>query len=816
MERYEQIRVIGQGAFGKVYLVTRKSDGKHVVTKEIPIDDLPKVERQSALNEVKVLKLLKHPNIVAHYDNFVADKSLVIVMEYAPGGTLHEFIQDRNGTLMEEDHVLQFFAQLLVAIDHVHSLNILHRDLKTQNVMMNRSRSVLKIGDFGISKVLSSKITSAQTVVGTPCYISPEICEGKMYAKKSDIWALGCILYEMTTLKKAFEGPNLPVLVLKIMQASAALVPIDSSYSQRLDKLIHHLLQKKPENRPSIHSVMATPVVVNALLNLCTDVGRLPCARHSQTSVEIVREASGEGGPPHQVYRMGSLGKYRQRSFFQDDSQTQGQDTQTKAVAKSVVYLWGGGSTVPMKLSVPNMLTDSGIVSVACGRSQRAGATEDGKLIFWELVSGSLATTRFSMTQSRGPRGAGRGPLVFEPRLIGGLKTTVIKKVACGDMFTACLTDKGILMTFGSGINGCLGHGDTNDVSEPRLVHEMLAHETVEIACGANHMLAITSEGGLYSWGKGDKGQLGLGADCDQHSPRKVQVPVESPPARACCGVDCSLVITESGQLLAAGNNRHNKLTLDHIDISSEEDSKTLTNPPSPPHTSTSTLTSQPPTTVDLPSDPVTHRPDHMTSQGSGNVPVILNLIKDRPGAMAGSFYLSNLRAMKGNNKEDTSSPPALPVASAPGSVRSSSVFTLSGSELINSESIVSVAMGTNHIAIITAGTECLTCGDNSYGQLGYHRDKELVTSGGNKPSAVEVLTGKQMELVSCGDFYTIVSCRGGEVYSWGSGRRGRLGRDASEDVFQPQLIPFEHLSHSVQAVNSAHSVTLLVTRPDS
>ncbi len=140
------------------------------------------------------------------------------------------------------------------------------------------------------------------------------------------------------------------------MQASAALVPIDSSYSQRLDKLIHHLLQKKPENRPSIHSVMATPVVVNALLNLCTDVGRLPCVRycwfngkpkiqfpsgylyyklhttiliphrHSQTSVEIVREASGEGGPPPQVYRMGSLGKYRQRSFFQDDSQSPGQD----------------------------------------------------------------------------------------------------------------------------------------------------------------------------------------------------------------------------------------------------------------------------------------------------------------------------------------------------------------------------------------------------------------------------------------------------------------------------------------------------------
>lgn len=95
--------------------------------------------------------------------------------------------------------------------------------------MLNKKRSVVKIGDFGISKVLSSKITSAQTVwllciyvvvqyvkliniiiikvVGTPCYISPEICEGKAYRKKSDIWALGCVLYELTTLKKAFEGP---------------------------------------------------------------------------------------------------------------------------------------------------------------------------------------------------------------------------------------------------------------------------------------------------------------------------------------------------------------------------------------------------------------------------------------------------------------------------------------------------------------------------------------------------------------------------------------------------------------------------------
>lgn len=113
-------------------------------------------------------------------------------------------------------------------MEHIHSVNVLHRDLKTQNVMLNKKRTVLKLGDFGISKVLSSKITSGKTVsvilvglssivillplplfsqvVGTPCYISPEICEGRKYHKKSDVWSLGCILYELATLKKAFEG----------------------------------------------------------------------------------------------------------------------------------------------------------------------------------------------------------------------------------------------------------------------------------------------------------------------------------------------------------------------------------------------------------------------------------------------------------------------------------------------------------------------------------------------------------------------------------------------------------------------------------
>ena len=88
--------------FSKVFLVRRKSDNLQVVIKQIPVDDLRTEERVATTNEVRVLRMLKHPNIVAHYDNFVDEKSLMIVMEYAPGGTLHDFIQERNGNLIQE------------------------------------------------------------------------------------------------------------------------------------------------------------------------------------------------------------------------------------------------------------------------------------------------------------------------------------------------------------------------------------------------------------------------------------------------------------------------------------------------------------------------------------------------------------------------------------------------------------------------------------------------------------------------------------------------------------------------------------------
>uniref|UniRef100_A0A670Z453 Protein kinase domain-containing protein n=1 Tax=Pseudonaja textilis TaxID=8673 RepID=A0A670Z453_PSETE len=179
--------------------------------------------------------------------------------------------------------ILHFFVQILLALHHVHAKQILHRDLKTQNILLDKHHTTLKIGDFGISKILSSK-SKAYTVVGTPCYISPELCEGKPYNQKSDIWALGCVLYELASLKRAFEAANLPALVLKIM--SGTFAPISDRYSPELRQLILSLLNLEPCKRPQLDEIMAEALCVRPLLNLYTDVGSVRMRRRYRTMIK--------------------------------------------------------------------------------------------------------------------------------------------------------------------------------------------------------------------------------------------------------------------------------------------------------------------------------------------------------------------------------------------------------------------------------------------------------------------------------------------------------------------------------------------------
>ncbi|XP_009892082.1 PREDICTED: serine/threonine-protein kinase Nek1 [Charadrius vociferus] len=253
MDKYIKVRKIGEGSFGKAILVKAKENGQQYVIKEINISKMSNKEREESRREVAVLANVKHPNIVLYRESFEENGCLYIVMDYCEGGDLFKKINAQKGILFSEDQILDWFVQICLALKHIHDRKILHRDIKSQNIFLTKDGTI-QLGDFGIARVLNSTAELARTCIGTPYYLSPEICQNKPYNNKSDIWALGCVLYEMCTLKHAFEAGNMKNLVLKII--SGPFPPVSMHYSYDLRNLLSQLFKRNPRNRPSVNSIL--------------------------------------------------------------------------------------------------------------------------------------------------------------------------------------------------------------------------------------------------------------------------------------------------------------------------------------------------------------------------------------------------------------------------------------------------------------------------------------------------------------------------------------------------------------------------------
>uniref|UniRef100_A0A452HJ14 non-specific serine/threonine protein kinase n=1 Tax=Gopherus agassizii TaxID=38772 RepID=A0A452HJ14_9SAUR len=225
MEKYIKVQKIGEGSFGKAILVKAKENSRQYVIKEINICKMSNKEREESRREVAVLANMKHPNIVLYRESFEENGSLYIVMDYCEGGDLFRRINAQKGILFSED----------------------------QNIFLTKDGTI-QLGDFGIARVLNSTVELARTCIGTPYYLSPEICRNKPYNNKSDIWALGCVLYEMCTLKHAFEAGNMKNLVLKII--SGSFTPVSLHYSYDLRNLLAQLFKRNPRDRPSVNSIL--------------------------------------------------------------------------------------------------------------------------------------------------------------------------------------------------------------------------------------------------------------------------------------------------------------------------------------------------------------------------------------------------------------------------------------------------------------------------------------------------------------------------------------------------------------------------------
>ncbi|KAM6169922.1 serine/threonine-protein kinase Nek4 [Rhynchocyon petersi] len=256
---YCYLRVVGRGSYGEVTLVRHRRDGRQYVIKTLNLRNASSRERRAAEQEAQLLSQLKHPNIVTYKESWEGgDGLLYIVMGFCEGGDLYRKLKEQKGQLLPESQVVEWFVQIAMALQYLHEKHILHRDLKTQNVFLTRT-NIIKVGDLGIARVLENHCDMASTLIGTPYYMSPELFSNKPYNYKSDVWALGCCVYEMATLKHAFNAKDMNSLVYRIIEGK--LPPMPKDYSPELAELIRTMLSKRPEERPSVRSVLRQPYI---------------------------------------------------------------------------------------------------------------------------------------------------------------------------------------------------------------------------------------------------------------------------------------------------------------------------------------------------------------------------------------------------------------------------------------------------------------------------------------------------------------------------------------------------------------------------
>lgn len=264
MDAYEVVGTLGKGSFGVVSRVRRKSDGKLLVWKEMDYGYMSTREKQQLVAEVNILRELKHPNIVRYFDRILDKRNakIYVVMELCEGGDLSHLIKSlkRDGPLLE-DVIWKMFTQLTLALYECHRRpigKILHRDIKPGNVFLDSEQNI-KLGDFGLAKIMGENSVYANTHVGTPYYMSPEQMTESSYDEKSDIWSLGCLIYELASLHPPFEASTHLQLATKIKAGNYERLPM--RYSEDLQQLVSWMLTLHPDLRPSVDELLAHPMV---------------------------------------------------------------------------------------------------------------------------------------------------------------------------------------------------------------------------------------------------------------------------------------------------------------------------------------------------------------------------------------------------------------------------------------------------------------------------------------------------------------------------------------------------------------------------
>ena len=278
MERYETLKTVGKGAFGKCLLVRHRTTGKQFVMKQVRMPGTPD-EKAECLQEATLMTRLNHANVVDCEDCFFHGNQLVIVMEFARGGDLEKVMRRHKsrGAAMAEGIIVDIIAQLALSLEYLHSRKhpILHRDIKAANVFLvpvdqptsaDGPRFRFKLGDFGVSRVLEASRVLAKTTCGTPFFMAPELFRGVPYSAKADVWSLGILAYELMSLRLPFEAKSMGQLGDAVCRKDPPALP--NRYSPALRELVMGMLTKDAERRISAADAVRSP----ALRQRCADL----------------------------------------------------------------------------------------------------------------------------------------------------------------------------------------------------------------------------------------------------------------------------------------------------------------------------------------------------------------------------------------------------------------------------------------------------------------------------------------------------------------------------------------------------------------
>ncbi|GMI07807.1 hypothetical protein TrLO_g11567 [Triparma laevis f. longispina] len=302
MENYEKIQTIGKGSFGKVTKIRRKADGRELVWKELNYGSMNDKEKSQIVAEVNILRELRHPCIVRYYDRIIEKKStkLYIVMEHCSGGDLASLLRRhrKDKTWVEEQFIWKVLGQVVSALKECHrhkengiSKPILHRDLKPANILLDKNMNA-KLCDFGLATELAGSHKLAQTIgVGTPYYMSPELVNNQRYDERSDIWSVGCIIYEMASLSPPFDAQNQLALAVKINSGKIAKLP--AQYSEELHRSCHWMLRREIGRRPRVEDLERLPNLVTPLKDTRLAVKEIELA-NQQSKLYRDRQAAEE------------------------------------------------------------------------------------------------------------------------------------------------------------------------------------------------------------------------------------------------------------------------------------------------------------------------------------------------------------------------------------------------------------------------------------------------------------------------------------------------------------------------------------------